>query len=111
MSKRTLQLFESALRLSAHVLQREPDQLAGQLSGRLRLSDLGLDRVTVRRSWLRPLTPSILQAVSLREGKLVSQSALTAIALSLPSALRERLGSPATWAAVPGGHRVRHCGQ
>ena len=62
MSKRTLQLVESALRLSAHVLQREPDQLAGQLSGRLRLSDLGLVRVKTRKSWLRPLTPSLESA-------------------------------------------------
>ena len=63
-----LQLVQSAIRLSAHVLARDRRQLAGQLTGRL----LGnrtpcvqalLEQITKSSDfvWLRPLTPSLTQ--------------------------------------------------
>ena len=61
-----LQLVQSALRLSANVLARDPRQLAGQLTGRL-LSNTSpniqaLLKQTAERKvwpWLRPLKPSL----------------------------------------------------
>ena len=63
---RILDLLQSALRLSAHVLASDPTQLPSQLHGRL----LGFDNSPVRallaqaqcetqRPWLRPLTPTL----------------------------------------------------
>jgi WD40 repeat protein len=61
-----LRLLQDALRLSAHVLARDPHQLAGQLHGRLLGENRGvfsplLDQVAglQKRPWLRPLTRSL----------------------------------------------------
>ena len=64
MQARAIELIESALRLSAHILLKEPDQLAGQLCGRLQPSAAGMDRLGPKLSarakpWLRPLTSSL----------------------------------------------------
>jgi WD40 repeat protein/serine/threonine protein kinase len=66
--EKDLQLVQSAIRLSAHVLARDRRQLAGQLTGRL----LGnrtpcvqalLEQIAKSSDfvWLRPLTPSLTQ--------------------------------------------------
>ena len=61
-----LQLVQSAIRLSAHVLARDPRQLAGQLTGRLlgstnsKIEALLTQALEMAyRPWLRPLTPSL----------------------------------------------------
>lgn len=61
-------LFQAALRLSAHVVARDPDQLASQLLGRLSGEDApGLDSILTQISqwsgtcWLRPLRPTLTQ--------------------------------------------------
>jgi WD40 repeat protein len=61
-----LRMIQSALRLSTHVLARDPRQLAGQVTGRL-LSNTApsiqalLKQAAVRKvwPWLRPLKPSL----------------------------------------------------
>ena len=61
-----LKLTGEALRLSAHILARDTDQLAPQLTGRL----LGMQETRIktilsqirqahRTPWLRPITPSL----------------------------------------------------
>jgi WD40 repeat protein len=59
--------IQAALRLSAHVAARDPDQLAGQLLGRLREEDApGLDlllgevRAWRGAPWLRPMSQALL---------------------------------------------------
>jgi WD40 repeat protein/serine/threonine protein kinase len=61
-----LQLVESAIRLSAHVLARDSRQFAGQLTGRLLGTQLTSIQALLQRAaeknagvWLRPLTPSL----------------------------------------------------
>ena len=60
-----LRIVQSALRLSAHVLARDPRQLAGQLTGRLLGSSLPHIQIFLREAaetappWLRPLRPSL----------------------------------------------------
>jgi WD40 repeat protein len=57
---------QAALRLAAHTVGRQPDQLAGQLLGRLREGSPALRHICgmtkgspARRPWLRPLWPSL----------------------------------------------------
>lgn len=66
-----LRLVQKALRLSSHILALDKDQLAGQLTGRLLTSHdplvqalLQQTRERANRPWLRPVTPSLLPAVS-----------------------------------------------
>ena len=64
---RPLHLVQDALRLSAHVLARDPTQLPGQLLGRLgrpqhlKFNDL-IQRITAHKghSWLRPLQANLI---------------------------------------------------
>lgn len=69
-----LRLVQAALRLSAHVLVEDPEELAGQLHGRLRdrsedwiVSLVASSRPTKPMRWLRPLTASLKRP----EGSLV----------------------------------------
>ena len=61
-----LRLVQAAIRLSTHVLVRDPDQLAGQLIGRLLGSEKPDIQALVARAgewrgspWLRPIRPSL----------------------------------------------------
>jgi WD40 repeat protein len=63
-----LKLIHGAMRLSSHVIERDPTQFASQLVGRL-LPYLGTPAVadfiegvarTAPRPWLRPLSPTLL---------------------------------------------------
>ncbi len=62
----TLKLIQAAIRLSAHVLDKDETQLAGQLWGRLMFFELPeiqamLDEAKQRKNpWLRPFTPSLM---------------------------------------------------
>jgi WD40 repeat protein/serine/threonine protein kinase len=63
-----LQLVQSAVRLSAHVLTRDRRELRGQLTGRLLGTELASIRAFLQGAaeenagaWLRPLTPSLTQ--------------------------------------------------
>jgi len=65
-SLRFLGLIQGALRLSAHLLARDPDLLPGQLTGRLLSYDLPeihalLYQIGKRKEvpWLRPMSPSL----------------------------------------------------
>src|SRR3990172_4082120 len=65
-SLRFLGLIQGALRLSAHLLARDPDLLPGQLTGRLLSYDLPeihalLYQIGKRKevTWLRPMSPSL----------------------------------------------------
>lgn len=62
----TLRLIQGAIRLSAHILEKDKTQLAGQLLGRLmsfELSDIKLllEQVKLKKncSWLRPLNSNL----------------------------------------------------
>ena len=62
----TLRLIQGAIRLSAHILEKDKTQLAGQLWGRLLSFDVPeiremLEVAKQRQTtlWLRPLTPSL----------------------------------------------------
>ncbi|MEW6386989.1 MAG: AAA family ATPase [Thermodesulfobacteriota bacterium] len=64
-----LRLVQAALRLSAHVLADDENQLAGQLTGRLLTQESPeikefLTRIREEQTglWLRPLTPTLAQA-------------------------------------------------
>ncbi len=64
--EKSLSLLQGALRLSAHVLSKDPLQLPGQLTGRLlgiEVSELKalLEQIQaeVKRPWLRPLFPCL----------------------------------------------------
>jgi WD40 repeat protein len=68
-SQESLQLVLDALRLSAHVVRRDPTQLAGQLVGRLLSSDdtavtrlLQQVREWKSAPWLRPLSATLMPA-------------------------------------------------
>jgi WD40 repeat protein len=61
-----LRVIQSALQLSAHVLARDPRQLAGQLIGRLLGNKTPSTQVLLKQAaegkvwpWLQPLTPSL----------------------------------------------------
>ena len=63
---KALQLFQGAIRLSAHVIESDPTQLAGQLCGRLLDFEekeiqtfLQRLRESQNRPWLRPLSPTL----------------------------------------------------
>ena len=62
----TLRLIQGALRLSAHILERDKTQLAGQLIGRLlsfkipEIQELLAQASSLKKTWLRPLTPSLI---------------------------------------------------
>jgi WD40 repeat protein len=65
-SREALQLVNAALRLSAHVISSDPQQLRGQLVGRLSGTKLEEIRQLVddiaglaERPWLRPLSPTL----------------------------------------------------
>jgi WD40 repeat protein len=67
--QKALGLIQAALRLSANVLFRDPEQLAGQLTGRLLGQEsqeiktfLETIRLTATGPWLRPLAPSLTPA-------------------------------------------------
>ncbi|HAG81256.1 MAG TPA: hypothetical protein DCL61_08795, partial [Cyanobacteria bacterium UBA12227] len=62
----TLRLIQGAIRLSAHILDRDKTQLAGQLLGRLMSFEVSEIQALLERAkqsknspWLRPLTPSL----------------------------------------------------
>jgi WD40 repeat protein len=64
-----LKLVQSTIRLSAHVLARDPRQLAGQLTGRLLGNSTPHAQTLLSQAaqwqswqWLRPLTPSLTQS-------------------------------------------------
>jgi len=62
----TLKLIQGALRLSAHVLDKDKTQLAGQLMGRLMAFDTPeikkclAQASSLTKTWLLPLTPSLI---------------------------------------------------
>jgi WD40 repeat protein len=64
--RESLPLIHGAIRMAAHVIEKDPSQFAGQLAGRLphgtRLANqLSSTNATIRApgSWLRPLQPSL----------------------------------------------------
>ncbi|MEI3649278.1 MAG: hypothetical protein V6D39_04700 [Dolichospermum lemmermannii FEM_B0920] len=66
---KTLKYIQSALRLSAHILTQDKQQLVSQLWGRLQTINtpaiqtlLTQAQTTHPHPWLRPLTPSLTQA-------------------------------------------------
>jgi hypothetical protein len=67
--EKELRVIQSAIQMSAHVVSRDPQQLAGQLTGRLLSSPLSAAQILLHqianrktRPWIRPLAPSLYPA-------------------------------------------------
>lgn len=87
--RRALELIQCGLRLSSHIISKDKNQLASQLTGRL----LGLEKLEItallgvirnaqRDPWLRPLKPALNQASEVLLLKLEDLGSVLAIAVT-----------------------------